>query len=465
MKKGLLIFVVFSIFVGVGCLTAADASLPTLTLEEALARVESHSDYQTWLANLDEVEDTLQSIADKHSLALDLSGNLLRYTYNFDQESSQLSTGGGISLSKSSLSGTSLSGNISPTYSFKDGELRTTWSLGVEQTLWPAPRYSSDQLTLSVAKGQHDLLQRQREYMVAGARLKIEDLYRTAQLAQMRVAFAETSLENAQTSLTVTKQKVKLGEASEADLISSELSILLAERELESSLSNAQTALDNLLSALDLEGDYQLASLEIELPPTTEIEVDVEGLIAELVNHPLVLASKLELDKAELELKAAQESSKPQANLSINLSESPTTQQGGGLSFQAMVSVGYPLLDRNQRNRTLETRAESLDKAEESYQDVLENVRTLIEEAALDLSKLARDEEIARLTLRRAELEWEAVQRQFELGIIEGNLLTNAQMELLRAKLDYWEACHRHSLAKRRLSLGIVGDLPGGMAR
>ncbi|NMB01911.1 MAG: TolC family protein [Firmicutes bacterium] len=463
MKKFVLVLVVLCFVVGLGTTASAESLL--LTLDEALARVEFHSDYQAWLANLENVEDTIQSVIDKHSLGLDLTSNLLRYTHNFDSETSQLSTGGSLSLSKSSLKGTTLTGSISPSVKLDELDLSTTWSIALEQTLWPSPSLSGDRITLTTAEQNQAVLQAQREYLVENTKLKIEDLYRTAQLAQARLALARTSLDNAQANLVVIVQKAELGEASEADLISGQLSVLRSERELESSLMAAQTALDNLLTALDLTGDYRLAPLEVSNPPAGEGDLDVAGLLGNLENHPLVLPYRSELEKARLELQAANSESKPAANLTLRLEDSPTNQTGGGLRFQATVSIGYPLLDRNQRVRTLEERIDAVENAEESHQTALHNIQTALEDGVSELSKLARDREIARLSVRQAQLEMEAAQTQFDLGIIDQSILTSAEMGLLQAELDYWEASHRYDLAKRRLSQGIVGDLSGGMPR
>ena len=73
--------------------------------------------------------------------------------------------------------------------------------------------------------------------------------------------------------------------------------------------------------------------------------------------------------------------------------------------------------------------------------------------------------EIARLNFRQAQLEWEAAEKQYELGTLEEGALNQVRLALRQAQLDYWEACHRHDLAKRRLSQGIGGDLLGGMSR
>ena len=464
MRKAFVIFLsLWVVFLGRGFAQAQESTL--LTLEEALARVEYHADYQAWLASLEQVEATIQSIADKHSVGLDLSGNLLKYTYNFEQDNSQLSSGGSLSLSKSNLMGSTLSGSISPSFRLSDGELNTSWSIGLQQTIWPAPRLSSDQISLSLAEQRLDVLVKQGEYVTAQARSKIEELYRLAQLAQARLVFAETSLDQAHSALAMTTQKVELGEASEADLINANLGILRGERDLESSSKSALSAMESLLAAIELEGTYALESLELHAPPRSGGGISLPLSLAEPQRHPLVLGYEADLVAAELELEAAQELKKPQAGLSLSLTESPLSQTGGGLRFEATVSLGYRLLDHGQRSKTLDGKTDSLESAEKAYADALEQVRTSLEEGLAELNRLAREEEIARLNLRKLELEWETIQIQRDLGMLEPSSLRSAEMALYQGQLDLWEASYRYDLAKRRIEQGIVGDLPGGMSR
>lgn len=463
MKRRLVIFIILGILLGIGTVFANESSpLETLTLEAALDRIEYHSDYQTWLNSVTSVENTIQSIKDKHTIGLDLSGNLLSYTYNLDNETTNIATGAGLSLSKSSLSGTTLTGSLSPTYSISNSGLNTKWTFGLKQAIWPSPSLGNDQITLAIAEQTNDVLAEQQAYMVVNAQLKIEDLYRTAQFAVARVSFAEISLANARLALHVISQKAALGEASEADLIAGQLGVLRAERDLESSTLSAQTAKDNLFAALELEGNYSLTVLDIQGVSGDTVDLNLDQLLANLEHHPLVLHYGYELEKALLDLEAAHELRKPEANLSISFGES-----NQGNQFQAALSIGYPLLDRNQRVSTLEEHQKSLDDVKQSQANAVENVKRLIEEAARELIKLERDKEIAQLTLRQAELEWTAAKQRHEAGIIDDSALSSAELTLGQAQLSYFESDFRYDLAKRRLSCGIVGDLPGtgGLSR
>lgn|GEM_PF-868901 len=431
-----------------------------LTLDDALARVEYHSDYQAWQENLDGTIDAREGILDKHALTLDVSGTLLAYSYTLDTDSSKLSSAAGLSLSKSTIWGTSLQGRVTPSVNLREGSLNTTWSLELNQTIWPRPQYGADQIALEVNQLTRDTLIQQRDYVVANAQFKIERLYRAAQLAEARLALSEERLEAARQNLAVLERKRALGEAGEMDMISGELSVLRAERELETSRANAATAKRSLLEAISLDGDYQLAPLDPSLLPEDGEEVNVERLLAAVHQHPLVLAYQVDLAKAERELESTTAAGKPQASFRMSLAER-TTQESQGTVFEAAVTIGYPLLDGNQREKTLRNLADARDKAQESYEDAVENVKKLIADAAAELDSLARDRQIAWLALRQAELEWQAAQIQYHSGVIDGTSLQNAELQLKQAQLDYFESAHNYDWARRRLSLGIVGDLPG----
>lgn len=460
MKQRLTLFITLLIVLGVSGVTTK-ASPALLTLEAALGRVAHHSDYQSWQQSLESTDDTVQGIRDKHALKLDINGNILSYSYNVDKETSDFSSGAGLTLTKSTLGGTSLTGRVSPSWNLSNGSTSANWSIEVSQAIWPSPRLSSDQITLKAADKTASVLAQQRDYVVMNAQFKIERLYRSAQIAVARVGQAETSLDTAQKNLRILEQKRALGEASELDMINGELAVLRAERDLESARASLATAKRSLFEAIDLTGEYDLEPLDVTELHAAEVVVDLDGLLANVEHHPLVLTHEPELTKASLELEAGLEALKPQANLSVSLKETPQQGGQGGTVFQASITIGYPLLDGNQRAKTLENLSDNLEKTRDAYESALESVVRLIHEAEAELEKLSRDREIAGLTLRQAELEWEAAQLQYEVGMIDISALVSAEMRHKQAQLDYFESNYNYNWAQRRLSFGIVGDLTG----
>ena len=110
--------------------------------------------------------------------------------------------------------------------------------------------------------------------------------------------------------------------------------------------------------------------------------------------------------------------------------KTPSGGQQGGTTFLAAVTIGYPLLDRNQRADTLASLADSLENAEEAYENAVENVVNLILETEAEVKRLERDKQIAWLSLRQAELEWEAARLQHGAGIIDDSALHSAELRL-----------------------------------
>lgn len=446
------------ILLGLTAAVGAEQHPPVLTLADALARVEYHADYTAWQASLEGTEQTVQSILEKHSLGLDLGGNM-SYIYNMDTENSKIRSGITLSLSKSNLWGTSLEGQISPTWISSEESVKTGWSLVLNQTLWPWPVYREEHMSLETARKTAAVLRAQEDYVLANARLKIERLYRTAQLAEARVALAEERLAEARRSFQVLKEKQVLGEANELTLISGELNVLRAERELEASAASASAAKAALFEAVALAGDYQLEPLHLQAVSHPEVDIDLAGILADVHNHPIVLPYELELAKASRELEAAAAAGKPQASFTMSLGDRSDNQQG--TTFTASVTIGYPLLDRNQQENKLKTLTENVENAREAYERAVENVISLIQDAEAEVKTFERDTQIAYLTLRQAELEWEAAKLQHSAGIIDEASLNSAKLRLKQAQLDYYESAFNCAWAKRRLSLGIVGDITG----
>ncbi|MGI6149965.1 MAG: TolC family protein [Limnochordia bacterium] len=445
-----------------GAAAASPAAASTLTLAEALDRAVYHSDYQAWQANFASTADAVQSILDKHSLGLDLSGTLLSYTYDLDSATARISSGAGLSLSKSNLWGTTLQGRITPTWNISNRSTNTSWSLELTQTLWPSPKYGADQIALQTVHSKQAALLKQEEYVLANARMKIERLYRAAQIAEARAQLALERLAAAQQNLSVVEQKRAIGEASEVDLISGELNVLRAERDLETTQASAAAAKEDLLRAVELAGDYELVPLVLDDLPGDLPEINIDELLANVHGHPLVLQYEVELTRAGRELEAGQAAGRAQASFRLALEEkTPSGGQQGGTTFLAAVTIGYPLLDRNQRADTLASLADSLENAEEAYENAVENVVNLILETEAEVKRLERDKQIAWLSLRQAELEWEAARLQHGAGIIDDSALHSAELRLRQAQLDHYESAYNCAWAKLRLSLGLVGDLSG----
>ena len=130
MKRIWVLALTLCVLLGISRIATAHESPVILTLDEALARVEYHSDYQAWESNWENSSKSIQAILDKHSLALDISGDLFSYRYDFERDESDFSTGPALSLSKSNLWGTNLSGSFSPKWNLSDGSVRSGWSLG-----------------------------------------------------------------------------------------------------------------------------------------------------------------------------------------------------------------------------------------------------------------------------------------------------------------------------------------------
>ena len=136
-----------------------------------------------------------------------------------------------------------------------------------------------------------------------------------------------------------------------------------------------------------------------------------------------------------------------------------------GSTMVVLTIISYDVRTALFGMEALQQRTRELTGEVASRTQALAVARSELEAAQAELARLARDEEIARLNFRQAQLEWEAAEKQYELGTLEEGALNQVRLALRQAQLDYWEACHRHDLAKRRLSQGIAGDLLGGMSR
>lgn len=243
-----------------------------------------------------------------------------------------------------------------------------------------------------------------------------------------------------------------MGEAGEFELIGAEIAVLRGKRELEVSLKASETARISLFDAIDLEGDFVLEPLNFYETPKSNVDIDFSELTSNLANHPLVQHYKVDLEKANLDLRATMAAEKPRADLSINFNNNKT--------FVASVNIGHSILDKNQQATTLESREEALENLEKAYEKAIEKLRDQVKDAEEDLQKLEQDLEISNLTVRQATLEKRAAEERYAKGMIEQTALEGAETKLRQAQLDFYELSFIYDLTLRRLSMGILGDLP-----
>lgn len=452
-----IIFLTLCLLITVTSLGSLSYAKNIFTLEDALSRVSYHSDVEAWSDSITNVDKTIKSITDKHGISLDVGGNILSYSYDVKGETHGVSTGQTLSISKSNLNGTTLGANYSPKWSYstdpKTGSATSsTWGLSLSQTIWPSPKLSSDQISLSIAAKHKNALQSQSDYILANARFKIEELYHKAQLAQEKVQFSQQNLHNAEKALEIIIRKKAMGEAGEFELIGAEIAVLRGKRELEVSLKASETARISLFDAIDLEGDFVLEPLNFYETPKSNVDIDFSELTSNLANHPLVQHYKVDLEKANLDLRATMAAEKPRADLSINFTNNKT--------FVASVNIGHSILDKNQQATTLESREEALENLEKAYEKAIEKLRDQVKDAEEDLQKLEQDLEISNLTVRQATLEKRAAEERYAKGMIEQTALEGAETKLRQAQLDFYELSFIYDLTLRRLSMGILGDLP-----
>lgn len=451
------LFLTLSLLLITSSFAVASPKTEIFTLEDALNRVNYHSDVEAWKDNLESTEKVLQGFNNKQMIGLNVGGRILSNNYNLDNEYHSFSTSQTLSISKSNLSGTNLNANFTPNWSYntdpeKGSSISSSWSLSLDQTLWPPAKLNSDQISLTIAEQNKSMLERQKNYVLENAKFKIEELYHTAQLGEEKVLFAQESLANAKDILEIAIKKRELDEASESEIVSAQIGVLRAERELEASLKTAKNAKENLITSLDLDGDFELEKIELKDIQRREINLNLNELTKSIETHPLVQHYLVDLRQANLELEATIAAEKPKADLGISFDDKKV--------FTAYVTIGHAILDKNQRVTTRESREKSLEDLEEVYKKALEKLVEQIEEADENIQRLERDLEISTLTLRQAQLELDVAKERFEKGIIDQTTLDGAQTKLRQANLDYYEVYFTYDLTMRRLSLGILGDLP-----
>lgn len=456
------LFIPMVVFVGFLFSSLTGQAQEYFTLAMALDRVEYHSDYQSWLNSTETTRKSIKTILDKQQPRIELDSGqsgIVSYNYNIDKEHSSFMVSPSLSISKTSLHGTSLTTSVTPSKTLQKGtDWRVGWLVSLRQTIWPSPSLSADRIALSNSDKSLVMLESLEEYVIQSALFKIEELYRSAQLIEARVNFAEKNLQAERHGLQVTLEKVAIGEAGDAELITSKLGVLRSEKELELAKANAKNAVRRLQDAIGLEESITLSPLELESLAAYNIhEISSANLAIYVEEHPLIIPLLVDIEKAKLDLLAAEEALKPGASFSFSFSENQSNER----QLRANFNISYPVLDGGQKNETIQNRTEALDSLSETYEKSIEDLLETKQDLLNNLDSLAREMEINELTALKSNLEFEAALHQYSLGVIDARTLERHEIQLRQAELNYWDSIYQYDLAVRRLNSGILGDLVG----
>lgn len=329
---------------------------------------------------------------------------------------------------------------------------RQSWSVNLTQPLLKGGGTHVATLDVRRARIHEQINVQQLKQTVMDTVTGVIKAYRVLLKARWDVEINRTSLERARTLLETNRLLIELGKMAAQEIIQSEADVADKELALEVAVNAYDRARLDLLRLLDLSKFLQIVpDDEIESPPFTFDENRVLALARE--NQPFFLATRLDVDLAELDLIAARNGMKPDLSLTGSYSSNQVNGQPALDSRSNEWGVGLTLdvptygLDRRElragligaetgvKKATLNLRKLS-DNLELECIDSVRQIRTL--EKQIALAAKARELSERKLAVEQEKLK-AGRSTNFQIVAYQDDL-RNAKISELSARISYLDA-------------------------
>lgn len=408
---------------------------------------------------------------------------------SFNRNSSQTSAGsaieGGSTITASSISGGATVSQLVPWYGgqvsanwgagrsettrafpFQNPNLSASMTLQYVQPLWQGLRIDSARAAVENQRRSGTIADQQLDERVALTRYRVQNAYLSlvAAIAQRDVAQQNLDLTNRQ--LRDNKSRVEVGTMApisiieaEAEVARSEESVILAE----ASISSAEDALRALI--LDpARPDYWAVRLQpTDTPILQERTVDVDAAIREaLANRTDLSVQRQQMEITDLNIRVTQDDTKPAVDLTARYSASGAggtifeydqTPQRNELgrttrgfapvfgdifrnnlpTWSLGLNVQYPL-GKSATEASLVRQRLQRQQQEISLKDRELQVATAVRASARDLQTNFKRVQVTQVARQRAQLQLEAEEKRFQVGLSDTFQLQQRQRDLAAAR-------------------------------
>lgn len=282
------------------------------------------------------------------------------------------------------------------------------------------------------------------------------------------------SLELARTQMELTRRQITDGLLAPSDLIGAESTLAQRQLQLVQSEVDIERAWDRLRAELNLpRPDWRRAIVPVDAPAFDPTPVrDEEALRAALHNRPEIRQQAIDIERAILDLRQAENERLPQIDLGLRYQVvgqddryGGALEQVGGLEapgWQVMVSLSWTPMMMASRAAVEQQRAGERSAVARRDAVVLDLYRA-VREAVRNLDSAARQVQAAARFRELAERSLDAEQRKFMNGTSSNFLVAERQEEVARAQLEELSALLGHQKAALALEreTGRVLDARG----
>ena len=305
---------------------------------------------------------------------------------------------------------------------------------------------------------------------VEGAIFEVASAYYDAVLARRLIEVQEAALRSARSHLEDVRSRHTHGLATEFDVLRARVDVSNAQADLIQQRNREDRAMTRLLRAMG-------ASQRSRVSPASDLSYqDVRPEFAEAVgvafrNRPDIYVAELNRDLQAEAVTEAKSRYFPRLSAYYwHLWAKPDPQEASNIEWdddwEAGLRLTWPIFDGLAREGNIIEQQALLRQSEIELSDAQEKAIQQVRNALLELQNARELVQTQELNLKRADRALELVQVGYREGVNTEVEVLDARTALTRTRGLYYQALHRHVMARLNLrrAQGILGAGPGARA-
>ena len=295
-----------------------------------------------------------------------------------------------------------------------------------------------------------------------------ETAYWTAAVAREVLDRQRASLQRAEKLHSDVKARLEAGDASQLDVLESDVALAGAQERLVAAERSAEDRLDEMWFVLGVPVNQRPEKLTFPAIDEKALQAAKPNAAAStesaLTQSPAAVLLVNEVQRREIELRKARNGLLPQVDLEFNADHvnnrtSSTGSKSSGYDAVALIRVSMPLTFRAERADLARAEAE-MERSQASREQAEMRLRQRVAELCRALNSGSESLRVAKLSLSARQKKIEEEVRRHAEGLLSTHDLRIAQEELDGAELHELQA--RLSLLGNQASLGqLDGNLAG----
>ncbi|WP_299458976.1 TolC family protein [uncultured Microscilla sp.] len=365
--------------------------------------------------------------------------------------------------------------NNNATFEFASGDTQsqngaisvgTNASVAANYVLYNGGQNQLNYKNLKVAAEQSNItVQQTKQNVLVGlvaSYYNIAELQENYRVAQEAVKISKDRLERA-------KSRQEFGSANSVNVLNAEVSLNndnLTVIQLAQQLQNAKRNL-NVFLGRDLNQEFVVDS-----PGEFKAIATLEALKQEAYNKNVALKNiRQNRLSSEVNLRLAKGQNLPTVSLNASYGYSRNQNQAGfilvnqSLGLSAGLTINYTIFDGNRRKKNIENAKISLDVNKTQFEEIKQQVDRDMTNAYANYQNNLNVMKLNQQNAAIAQKNFNAVQSSYKLGQSTNTAFREAQLGLVRAKINLINAKFRAKLAEMNVLLltgRLLEDSPGG---